>query len=65
LTYLPYLQAASKSHTHSNDELGCANSKKGYNSYYQSLLAVWKRFHTSTKEKKKKRKDYAYKVTPV
>jgi len=38
LTYLPNLQAALKSHMHSNHRLGYANSKTGYYSYYQSLL---------------------------
>jgi len=38
LTYLPNLQAALKSHMHSNHQLGYANSKTGYYSYYQSLL---------------------------
>ena len=38
LTYLPNLQAALKSHTHSNPRLGYANSKTLYYSYYQSLL---------------------------
>ncbi len=38
LTYLPDLQAALKSHMHSNHKLGYANSKIGYYPYYQSLL---------------------------
>jgi hypothetical protein len=38
LTYLPNLQAASKSHMQSNHRLSYANSKTGYYSYYQSLL---------------------------
>jgi len=38
LTYLPNLQAALKSHMHSNHKLGYANSKTGYYSYYQMLL---------------------------
>ncbi len=38
LTYLPNLQAALKSHMHSNHKLGYANSKTGYYSCYQMLL---------------------------
>jgi hypothetical protein len=38
LSYLPNLQAAFKSHMHSNHRLGYGNSKIGYYSYYQSLL---------------------------
>jgi len=38
LVYLPSLQAALKSHVHSNRKLGYANSKTAYYSYNQSLL---------------------------
>jgi len=34
LTYLPNLQAALRSHMHSNHKLGYANLKTGYYSYY-------------------------------
>jgi len=38
LTYLPNLQAALKSHMHSNHKLSCTNSETGHYSYCQSLL---------------------------
>jgi len=38
LTYLPYLQAALKSHFHSNHKQGYANLNTGCFSYYQSQL---------------------------
>eukprot|EP00983_Pelagomonas_calceolata_P059967 1146156-Pelagomonas_calceolata.AAC.6 len=38
ITYLPNLQNALKSHMHTKQRLGYANSKTGYYSYYQSSL---------------------------
>eukprot|EP00983_Pelagomonas_calceolata_P053869 1143460-Pelagomonas_calceolata.AAC.1 len=44
ITYLPNLQNALKSHMHTKHRLGCAYSKTGYYSYYQSLLPhIWKK----------------------
>eukprot|EP00983_Pelagomonas_calceolata_P024150 759578-Pelagomonas_calceolata.AAC.1 len=40
LTYLPNLQDALKFHMHTRHKLGYANAKKGYYSYYQSLLPL-------------------------
>ena len=38
LTYLSNLQAALQLHMHSKHKLGCANTRTGYDSYYQNLL---------------------------